>query len=368
MKAFVFGLRCVLVSIFFSGSFGGALAADTNPPPRLTVELRDGSSVVGQAAESTFKFHSSLLGDLKLNVKNVRSIDCVKTNSAKLTAANGDVLSGWFGSPELRVITGFGKVELPVNSIRRASVSAAERGGLAREGLVALWSGEGNALDSVGANNGTMINSATFAAGEVGQAFSLSGPYNPCSRPGNGPCVLVPNSSVWAFGTNGFTIELWAKFGAPLPGCARQGYPYGGVFISNDEGGGSLNKWLFALDGPALDFHINGPAINGGSGVFLVRAPFTPNLNQWYHFAVTRDGNLYTIYVNGVAVGSQVDNNIIPDPNGPLTIGAAENMYFNGLLDEVGIYNRALSASEIQTICTEENNGEPLPPPTPTLP
>jgi hypothetical protein len=40
---------------------------------------------------------------------------------------------------------------------------------------------------------------------------------------------------------------------------------------------------------------------------------------------------------------------------------------FAGLLDEIAIYNRALSAEEIKAIGMEENNGEPLPPPTPNI-
>jgi hypothetical protein len=44
------------------------------------------------------------------------------------------------------------------------------------------------------------------------------------------------------------------------------------------------------------------------------------------------------------------------------------NRFFVGLMDELAIYNRALSASEIQAICTEQNNGEPLPPPPTSAP
>jgi hypothetical protein len=93
MKASGFGLCCVLVSVFCSGSLAGAFAADTNSPPRLTVELRDGSRVVGTCVEKFFKFHSALLGELKLEVQNIRSVECVSTNSAKLSTATGDSLT-----------------------------------------------------------------------------------------------------------------------------------------------------------------------------------------------------------------------------------------------------------------------------------
>jgi hypothetical protein len=81
---------------------------------KLTVELRDGSRVVGKSLDDKFKFHSSLLGDLKLNVNDIRSIDCATINAAKLTTANGDMLAGWLGASALRVETGFGRTELPV--------------------------------------------------------------------------------------------------------------------------------------------------------------------------------------------------------------------------------------------------------------
>jgi len=234
-------------------------------------------------------------------------------------------------------------------------------------GMVGWWKGEGDASDSVGVNNGAMVNGAYFTNGEVGEAFDLPG-VSACSRPANGPEVLVPDSSLWAFGTNSFTIELWANFNIVPNNCGfSQGNPYDGMFISNDEGSGGNQKWWFALDDGRLDFHINGPAINGGSGVFLVQAPFTPVTNQWYHMAVTRNGNLYTIYTNGVAIGSQTDTTTIPDANAPLEIGGGEGFFFNGRLDEVSIYKRALSASEILSIYNAGSGGKCPVPPTPPV-
>src|SRR5271156_2162794 len=113
----------ILGLIFSSAGFNCALAADTNPPPRLTVELRDGSRIVGTSAEKNFKFHSELLGDLKLEVREIRSVEFTSTNSTKLTMVNGDVLKVSFGDPEFGVKTSFGKVELPVDSVRGLMVS-----------------------------------------------------------------------------------------------------------------------------------------------------------------------------------------------------------------------------------------------------
>lgn len=98
-------------------------AADTNPPPRLTVELRDGSRVVGESVDKYFKFRSALLGDLKLPVKEIRAVECTATNTAKLTTVNGDLLTVAFLNSEIPLKTSFGKVELAVNSVRNLAVS-----------------------------------------------------------------------------------------------------------------------------------------------------------------------------------------------------------------------------------------------------
>ena len=70
-----------------------------------------------------------------------------------------------------------------------------------------------------------------------------------------------------------------------------------------------MNKWWFALGGGVLEFHINNPGVGL---VFLVQAPFTPGLQKAVPFGGVRSGNIFTIYLNGVAVGSQT--NIISRP------------------------------------------------------
>jgi prepilin-type processing-associated H-X9-DG protein len=339
---------------FFTLAFFAAIpavqAADTNPPPRLTVELRDGSRVVGDSVEKTFKFHSALLGGLKLNVKDIRAVECVATNSAKLTAANGDTLMVSFVEASFAIKTSFGKVELAVNSVRRISVSAGSPAGAHPPGLVALWSGEGDGKDSVGTHDGRLVNVA-FTDGKVGRAFDLNG---------TDAYVEIPSSDLWALGGKDFTIALWANF--RVQPAFDMGHAQGGVLVSSDEGSYNVNKWWFALGGGALNFHINDP---GQGPSWLVRAPFRPNLNQWYQVAITRSSGLYTIYVNGVAVGSEASSRTIPNANASLMIGQAEGFYFNGRLDEISLYNRALSAEEIKAIGIEENHGEPLPPPNP---
>ncbi len=203
-------------------------------------------------------------------------------------------------------------------------------------GLIGYWSGDGTSNDLSGQNNhGTLQNGATFDTGIVDQAFRFNG----------SSYVEVPDSSFWTF-TGDFTIHLWANFQSLGSGTVFNPEV---IFIGHNEGSGATNKWFFALGGRQLNFHIN----RLGPGVFLVKSSFNPNLNQWYNLAVARSGNTYTIYVDGQVGGSESDSTVIPDANVPLRIGRNPNeaaFGLNGVMDEVAIYNRALSESEIQQL------------------
>src|SRR5262249_27199866 len=195
-------------------------------------------------------------------------------------------------------------------------------------GLVAWWRADGNAKDSAGRNHGTLKGEVTFAPGVAAQAFRLDGATR---------YVEVPRSDLWGFGRRDFSIELWVQFRALTPSgdidhpCA--------VFIGCDEGPGDRNKWCFAYGAGDLFFCVRRPPTQGEHPLVLAQAPFSPDLDQWYHLAVTRNQGTLTIYVNGAPAASRTTNVIIPNPDAPLTIGQAEGGFFlNGLIDEVAIY------------------------------
>src|ERR1700733_5224050 len=166
-------------------------------------------------------------------------------------------------------------------------------------GLVSWWPANGNAQDVIGGNNGILTNGVTFAAGEVGQAFSFNG---------SNDYVQVPNSPLWNFGTNAFTIELWANFNATNGTQA---------FLSFDNGGGGQNKWIlfYGYNGAGLTFHLNGT-----SGALQIdNVPFSPVVGQWYHIALTRNGSTWTFYVNGAPVGTATATVTVPAVTAPLS-------------------------------------------------
>ncbi len=189
--------------------------------------------------------------------------------------------------------------------------------------MISWWPGDGNADDIQGDNDGTLLDGATFRAGLVGRAFSFDG-IGHASAPATG----LPT------GDGDRTLELWVKAIAFSNGEA--------FFAGYGDFGSSNQTYHLGTSGSSLFFSQWGQAILG------------PDLEagRWYHVAVTNVGASVTLYLDGEpVVGGDLR---LDTPRGTqLFIGGLpgdESKRLNGLIDEVGIYNLALSALEIQTI------------------
>ena len=88
-----------------------------------------------------------------------------------------------------------------------------------------------------------------------------------------------------------------------------------------------------------------------GSGDSYVTGTTASPLNVWTHVAFTYDGTTQRLFVNGAQVATRAQTGNIQATNSPLWIGGNNpyGEYFVGLLDDVRVYNRALTATEIQT-------------------
>jgi hypothetical protein len=119
---------------------------------QLSIELRDGSHVVGKGLDDSLSFHSPAMGDLKLTWAGIRSLDYSGTNTvkARLTATNGDVYEIQFEAPSVRVETSFGKSELPVKQIRSVKVSAISGQAAGPAFNIAFGPGKGEPSKQVG--------------------------------------------------------------------------------------------------------------------------------------------------------------------------------------------------------------------------
>jgi hypothetical protein len=342
-------------------------AAETNPPPRLTVELRDGSRVVGTSEDKYFKFHSALLGDIKLDVRDIRSVEFVTTNSAKLKAANGDTLVVQPAAAGFAVKTGFGKVELTTASIRKFSVATAGTVIPQRDGLVGFWSGNGTTEDGVDGNHGTLMGGASFCAGPVGQAFNFDAP---------GSFVKIPKSPALDPGSQ-VTVEFWMLAD---PANAMQNYQglvtsdFYGVEISNGYGGKMGVNFFISTTAsqPGASFGFDDRRLSGFRSRITSVANFTHisdangggapvTAGGWHHVAATYDGEQLRLFIDGQPWGNPVLRPGVIAPMLPesfLAIGSEDGRttcpdcvarrYFKGLIGDVAIYNRALSAAAIR--------------------
>jgi subtilisin-like proprotein convertase family protein len=234
-------------------------------------------------------------------------------------------------------------------------------------GMVGWWKGEGNALDSIGGTTGIVYPGTTYAAGEVGQAFSFDGV--------NG-CVMNTNSPPYTNIQNSFTMEFWAN-------------PQQGFNIMPEGGGLGNSGQSYAIFPDWGGLNSGGPAGTGvcvgTNGISVVEhcnnympssLSYTNPINGWTHIAVVYSNKQPTLYVNGVKVRTGVtspETFVYPSKNFGSSydteLGFQFNLYgpYKGLLDEVSIYKRALSSDEIAAIYNAGKAGKfataaPMPP------
>jgi uncharacterized protein YjdB len=189
-------------------------------------------------------------------------------------------------------------------------------------GLVGWWTGEGNTVDIAGNNSGTLQKGATYSNGEVGQAFSFAG---------SGASVLV-NSPVYS--PTAGTLMFWFL-------------PTGAGSLTGSFDGTNRTPGL-AVDGSGN--------LSWEFGDLSAQALGQVSLNRWSHVALTYSTSnsevSVNVYLNGNLAASAISSqNSSSYPQ--LAIGAylgAQKPSFAGSMDEVAIFNQALSAQQIQQI------------------
>lgn len=208
-------------------------------------------------------------------------------------------------------------------------------------GLISWWPGDGNANDVQDSNHGFPQNGATFGFGLVGQAFSFDGVDD---------SVHVPNSASLTI-TGEFTIEFWfnptitiTPANPTAPGLFSKG-KFDSINLANDDG-------RLEVRGPF-------PRPNSTTNEWLA--------GTWYHIAVTFDTASYKIYVNGILEGGVPSTYSIMNNANDIALGSIPGfppsiITFNGLIDEMSLYNRALAASEIQATFNAGSAGKCKPP------
>lgn len=200
-------------------------------------------------------------------------------------------------------------------------------------GLVSYWPAENNANDVQGGNNGILRNGTTFAAGFAGQAFNLGAT--------NG-YVEVPDSSSVSL-TGPMTLQAWINLNT---NSIQQA-----IIEKYDQPG--VNGYLFRVIGGKLSAAMCNSTLQGANNP--VFGATTISTGVWHHVAAVYDGATIKVYLDGALDGSV--STVFSPTNGAASLklgarGDDANTRLNGLIDEVKIFNRALSGSEIQTLAT----------------
>ncbi len=223
----------------------------------------------------------------------------------------------------------------------------------APNGLIGWWPGDGNASDISGTNNGTLQGGATATnAGVVAQAFTFNGTNN---------YVQIPNSN--ALRPTNLTIEAWVRFSA-LDSPSLGGSPAGDQYLvfkqntrSSDFEGFDLSKTR-GTSGDVFRFLVTSST---GQGV-EIRSATLVSTGTWYHVAAVRGTNFTQLYVNG-QLERQATVSFAQDYGTlPIYFGTSGQTFWDhklkGSIDEVSIYNRALSAADIAAIYNAGSGGK----------
>jgi hypothetical protein len=215
-------------------------------------------------------------------------------------------------------------------------------------GPVGWWRGEANALDSTGNNPGTIQGNVTFAPGQVGQAFSFDGSGGSVAVGGPGTIAGARTITAWVYPhTN-------TDYGLPI---MTGGITFAGDFFGIAGTSGTIG------DTQQYELYVD----HWGTGIYHSGITVTPD--AWDFVAMTYDGgSTVRFYINAVAgeaaSGPLYDYSLNTYMIGGNTIGGTTTKStFNGLLDEVTLYNQALSAADIQELYNAQRAGAAQPVP-----
>ncbi len=222
-------------------------------------------------------------------------------------------------------------------------------------GLVSWWRGETNALDGWDGNNAYPLTQTLvkYAAGKVGQAFAYS-------------AVQVPDSL--SLRVSNITLQAWVKatnYAGTLPRTIVSKFDYEfGSYPSSRQN----SFYLGTTNNGRVYFGVS----PNGTNVVAVTTALPLAADEWSFVVATYDGAALRIYTNGLLAATKAySSGIFPGSDYvgigaiaiPLGTGYASYQPFTGLIDEVCLYNRALSDSEIMSLYDADVSGMCLEPP-----
>jgi hypothetical protein len=204
-------------------------------------------------------------------------------------------------------------------------------------GLAAGWSfneaAGTSATDSSGNNNtATLVNGVARTTGNYGGGLTFDGVND---------YLTVPNSPSLDISGTGLTLSMWINPQALSGGDSVVLGKFWNATMTSP-----YYQYGLELAGGTVPVFYVGTA----GGPLLARMGSALSLNQWGHLAVVFDGSQVKFYLNGALVSTVPLQATITARSNPFQLGAFNTQeFFKGSLDEVRIYNRALTAQEILT-------------------
>ncbi len=221
-------------------------------------------------------------------------------------------------------------------------------------GLVGWWPGNGNTKDSAGSHDGILRGDTTFVEGQVDQAFSLDG---------DGDFVEVPDTPDLNLGTSDFTACLWVRLNS-----LRDEQTLVEKYI--ETFGPGRKGWGLHLYGDGVLHFYMADASTEAVPSFFFTEPLQIPVGNWIHLAIRRGPSSVTFYQNGLPLGHwPAPGNVSVDSTSSLKFGHrgnpqdtpgsfdARQYYLDGMIDEVMLFNRALTDAEIGSIFEAETKG-----------
>jgi hypothetical protein len=209
-------------------------------------------------------------------------------------------------------------------------------------GLVAYYQFNGNANDLSGNNNNGTVNGATLVTDRNGNANSAY------SFDGTTSYIDVLNSpSLNSFSSNAMTIAFWGKVLSVPPSG------YNGIILSKQSGSGTTQQGFNVAINTSNNTYLRagssgGAYAGGGTG--------TATINVYHHYVLIYDNGTSICYLDGVLINSTPGSTAVIGSNTMnLLIGKANwsninSPNFNGVIDEMQIYDRGLTSTEITQI------------------
>ena len=196
-------------------------------------------------------------------------------------------------------------------------------------GLVGYWPFTGNANDLSGNNLNGTVNGATLTTdrfGNLNKAYSFNGVSSYIQN-----ISIVPNIDTT-------TISCWVYLNGDQGGCYVQ---IGADYTGNSNGIGIGNGGTSFINN-GLELLTLCSSVGWNYSTYFV------NSQNWFHYIVVKKGNLVTYYINGINLGSQTILTPL-QPSNSIYFGSSSpnTFFFNGKIDDIGVWNLALTQQEI---------------------